>query len=459
MPRYLKALPSNLTETGKKRVGAHYYQQNIRPHVVRDNTVLPVGFVYEGDGHTCDVYVAHPATGRPFRPELTTWLDVRSGYVVAWWISESESAHSTLFSLSQALVAHNHVPAYVHTDPGSGFKAKLISHDVTGFLVRFSIQAMLALPGNAKGKGLQEGWFRWFEERCGKRFPTFCGHDRTDDFLRHLTEKVKRGLIVLPTLAQYIDAVRAYVDAYNRTPQENLGCAPAALWDRLERVELLTPAEAVIRPRQTRTVRRWGIELDNRLYRGADLARFESREVVVEYSIHDDQHVWIHDQAGRFICEATLVEKKAWLPASRIEEGQQRRLDGQRKRHLRAIEEQEARARMPLSAASVLEAIDAPFHEPAAISASPLDQRHSVTAPLAPPAPSQALAPIDLTEVREAMEEATRPIDSPEQRFERAMRLEREGCKTNADVHWLAIYQTSAEYASRLDLLDAFNAA
>jgi putative transposase len=334
--RYLKALPSNLTETGKKRLGAHYYAQSIKPHKVRDNTVLPVGFVYEGDGHCCDVYVAHPATGRAFRPELTTWIDIRSHYLVSWWISESESAHTTLFSLSQALVAHNHTPAYVHTDPGSGFKAKLISDEVTGFLVRFAIEPMLALPGNAKGKGLQEGWFRWFEERLGKRFDTYCGHDRTDDFLRHLSEKVKRGIIVLPTLQQYIDAVRDYVETYNNTPQDGLGGkTPAEIWAALERVELHTPAEAIIRPRIQRTVQRWGITLDKRKYRAAALAQYEGREVIVEYSIHTDDRVWVHDLKGRYLCDAQLVEKTPWLPDSRIEQAQQKRLEGQRQRHLK----------------------------------------------------------------------------------------------------------------------------
>lgn len=456
--RYLKAAPSNATETGKKRLGAHYYAQNIKPHVVRDNTVLPVGFVYEGDGHCCDVYVAHPATGRAFRPELTTWLDVRSGYVVAWWMSESESAQTTLFSLSQALVGHNHVPAYVHTDPGSGFKAKMITHEVTGFLVRFSIQPMLALPGNAKGKGLQEGWFRWFEERCGKKFETFCGHDRTDDFLRRLSDKVKNGQIVLPTFAQYLDAVRTYIDAYNRTPQDNLGCAPSDLWNKLERVQLSAPAEAVIRPRVQRTVRRWGVSLDNRSYRAAQLAAYEQREVVIEYSIHDDERVWIHDDAGRFVCEAQLVKKTAWLPASRIEEGQQKRLEGQKQRHLRAIAEQEARS------LSVL-----PAYTSRTELASNEGHSFSVAAPsatAAPPALDERTTEIlaDLVEPKAARKRSPRPLSSEDEisnRFARAQLVEQQladGVAVDqADVDWLSRYRNTAEYRGQLRFVQAFN--
>lgn len=460
--RYLKAAPSNLTETGRKRVGAHYYAQNIKPHVMRDNTVMPVGFCYEGDGHCCDVYVAHPATGRAFRPELTTWLDIRSQKVVAWWISESESAQTTLFSLSQALVAHDHVPAMVHTDPGSGFKATMISHEVTGFLVRFHIESMLALPGNAKGKGLQEGWFRWFEERCGKRFATYCGHDRTDDFLRRLGDKVKAGSIVLPTLQQYIDAVRSYVEAYNRNPQEELGCAPDDLWARLERVPLITPAEAVIRPRCTRTVRRWGVELDNRKYRAGGLAQYEQREVVVEYSMHDDDRVWIHDHAGRFVCEAQLVKKTAWLPASRIAEGQQRRLEGQRQRHLRAIDEQEARAHSPLPVQNGQPALPsgvgghslAPIIAPAliAIAAPRLDARTS-----------EILAEIE-TDTPRARRASRRPLSTEDEiaaRFGRALDVERRqqsGDPVEAEeLEWLNRYRGTPEYRGQMRFINAFN--
>lgn len=461
--RFLKSLPSNVGDTSPKRLGRHFYNQNVKPHVVRDTSTVPVGFIYEGDGHCCDVYVEHPARGH-FRPELTVWLDIRSQMVVSWWISESESAQTTLFSLSQALVAHNHTPAFVHTDPGSGFIAKLMVNEVTGWLSRFSIDAIRALPGNAKGKGLVEGWFRWFEERLGKTFPTFCGHCRTDDDLSRLSAKVKRGELTLPTLPQYIDAIKRYVETYNNTPKDTLGNrSPAELWSELERVPLETPAAAVLRPREARTVQRWGVRLDNRQYRAGELQAYEGREVVVEYSLHQDEQVAIYDGKGRFVCDALLVEKAAWLPASRIEEGQQRRLEGQKQRHLRAIEEQEARARLPLSAAAVLDALNGPAESAPVISlrhdVELLDQGHSLNAPPPVRMPVQRpLPPVDLLPLKNALEEAQVPQQTPELRFARALRLERDGCKQEGDAAWLAIYQTSAEYHSRRDLHDEFSA-
>lgn len=363
--RYALSLPETRGKRSAKRMGRHYYNQNLRPYKMRDESVLPVGFLYEGDGHTCDVYIAHPNTGNPWRPEFTPWIDVRSHYVVGWYLSEAESAITTLFSLSKAIVHYDHVPAYIHVDPGSGFENKMISSDaVNSFCARMSIEFMSALPGNAKGKGLTEGWFKHFEEKVGKRFDTYCGHERTDDYLRHLSKKVERGEIVLPTLAEYIAAIAAWVERYNNKVQKRLGCAPAELWAQLERTPVELPAEAIIRPSETRTVRRWRVQLHNRFYEHAELAHYNNRQVNIEYDLHDDRLVWIYDEAGRFICEAKIVDRVDWMPVSRIEEGKQKRLKGQIAREQRKIDENIERARLNVTHEQASRALDE-FESPA----------------------------------------------------------------------------------------------
>ncbi|MCC7413335.1 MAG: transposase [Gammaproteobacteria bacterium] len=341
---YLQSLPRNATTYAPARVGAHYHRQNIRPYVVRDASVLPVGLVYEGDGHTCDVYVRHPVSGGHYRPELTAWIDVRSRFIVGWWLSDTESATTALFSLSHALVAHDHVPAFVHTDPGSGFVNKVMTADVTGYCARLSIEHIAALPGNAKGKGLIERWFGIFEERLGKRFESYCGGARTDDALQRLATRIKRGEIELPTFRQYADEITAFVAAWNAAAQRNLGTSPAGLWATLERVSLETPAALLIRPVTERVARRCGLALDNRLYRDPALAAWEGATVQVEYDLHDDTTVTVRDAQGRWVCEARLVEKKPWLAQSRIADGERKRLEGRTERLRAQLEEMERRA-------------------------------------------------------------------------------------------------------------------
>lgn len=357
--RYLKSLPSHQTETAPARVGRHYYNQNIRPHVVRDSTVLPVGLIYEGDGHTCDLYVQHPRTGKPWRPELTVWIDVRSHYIVGWYLSEAESAHTTLYALSWAVHQHAHVPALLHVDPGSGFINKMITGEAAGFCQLLSMEVQATIPGNAKGKGLIEGQFRVFRDRCDKQFPSYCGKDRTDDALRRLQANIASGKIKLPTLLQYRDAVAAYVDAHNARRQPKLGASPAELWATLECTPTHLPPETLVRPRETRTVRRWGVSLHDRLYRHNDLAAHEGREVIVGYDLHDASQVWIVDGAGRPVCQAPLVEAQPWLPASRIEDLQQIRKRGQQRRLQARLDEVEARARPVIDHVTIIDDLDA----------------------------------------------------------------------------------------------------
>lgn len=357
--RYLKNLPAELGEYGVKRMGRHYYNQNLRPHVIRDATTLPVGLVYQGDGHRCDVYVQHPNSGHHYRPELTVWIDVASQYIAGWWLAEDESAITTLYSLTTAFAGHDHVPGMIHVDPGSGFKNKLIDDEVTGFLQRFGITSMHALPGNAKGKGLVEGLFRWFEEREGKKFATFCGHCRTDDDLNRLEYKIRKGLINVPSFTEYRDAVANWVDWHNSTPKAVLGKrAPTELWAELERVELHCQPQDLMWPQTQRTVRRWRVHLFNRVYQHDTLASFNKQDVIVQYNLQDDQKVIIRDCDMRFICEAELVSKADFIADSRIEDLQQKRLDNQIKRHERHIEEKQLRSRATLTHTDALDAID-----------------------------------------------------------------------------------------------------
>lgn len=363
--RFLDSLPAELGEHGIKRMGAHYYNQNLRKHKRRDTSNLPVGHVYEGDGHTCDVYVQHPNSGGHYRPELTIWIDVRSQFIVGWWLSESESAITTVFSLSAALAAHNHTPALIHVDPGSGFKNKVIDQEFTGYLQRFGIEAMHAIAGNAKGKGLVEGLFRWFEERVGKTFDAYCGHCRTDDALSRLSDKIKHGRIKIPTFDEYRQAIAQWVEWHNSDTKDSLdGMAPRDLWAELQPVPLHCSVQELMWPQTERTVSHWSVTLDHRIYQHDALRHFSGKQngksikVIVQYNLHDDSSVVIRDRDQRFICEAPLVSKPDWMPESRIEQGIQKRLKESVKRLERHIEEKERRARPVIEHTDTLATIE-----------------------------------------------------------------------------------------------------
>jgi len=345
---YIRSLPADLGEHGRARVGERQWKGKHTPYVVRDKSSVPVGFVYEADGHTCDVYVAHPVTGGVFRAELTVWIDVASNYVVGHLLTESESAVTTLLSLGRAVSQHDHVPAMIHVDPGSGYRARMITDDVSGLLARLDIKHSEALPGNWRGKGLTEGFFKHFEERFGKRWATYCGHCRTDEALSRLQDKIKRGEIELPQWDEYCNAMAEYFEAHNQTPQRGLGMrAPADLWARLENVPSHIDPMELIRPREQRKVTYQRVQMFNRKYQATagELAGYEGQTVLVEFDQHDMTSVVVRDLKGRFICDAGCVDKQAWLSDSHLQDLRQKRQAGQARRLQHKLDETRARAR------------------------------------------------------------------------------------------------------------------
>lgn len=356
--RFLKSLPANVGgDNTVRRAGAHHHKQNFTPYVIRDAGVLDVGLIYEGDGHTCDVYVRHPNSGKHYRPELTIWIDVRTHYVAGFWLTESESALTTLFGLSRALLNYNHVPAALHVDPGSGFVNKLISDEGVGWLTRLGIDLITALPGNARGKGLVEGWFRWFEERCGKKFSSFCGHCRTDDALRRIEKSLRTGEVYLPTFTEFHEAVAQYVASYNNTAQATLGDkAPAELWADLDASPVEIPEAALLRPAVERKVVKQSVTLFGRLYRHTQLALLDGKSVVVEYDLQNEAHVWVLLN-DKVVCVADLADKKPWLPKSRIDDYRAKREAGRKKRLTRKIAQVEAQERKPIDQAATIVAL------------------------------------------------------------------------------------------------------
>ncbi len=361
--RFLKSLPATLGDKSPARIGKHLHRLTRQKFQRRSVDELLVGEIYAGDGHTADCYVAHPNTGKPFRPELTAFIDIKSRYVPGWYFTESESAQSTLFALSSAMVGYDHVPAWLYIDRGAGYRAKMLSDDATGWYAKFSIEVIGALPGNPHGKGWIERWFRTVRDKHDKFFfggQVYCGDDMAPEINRRLSAELISGKRTLPSMAEYVASFRAFLDAYHNEPMDVLGGrTPAQVWAELRPVSVGLEADAVLRPREEATVQRQTVRLHNRFYFNEALALYDGHRLVVEYDLHKDGRVWVYDKKGRFICEARLVNTIGVLPTSRIEEQRDKRLQGQIKRLERKAEEARLRRDDPINAADQVEGIEA----------------------------------------------------------------------------------------------------
>ncbi len=336
--RYLQSLPATMGKLSPQRVGPHLHKLTRRTYQKRNLDELLVGEMYAGDGHTCDCYVLNPANGAPMRPELTAFIDVKTGYIAGWYWSESESGVSTLYALSHAMISHDHVPAWLYIDRGAGYRSKMLTDESTGYYKKFDIEIIGAIAGNPHGKGWIERWFRTLRDRHDKFFDdglAYCGDDAADETNRRMSPEVRSGKRKLKSLAQYIDSVNNWiVNEYHHTVLEQRGDTPANMWKGLaaSRIPVELSVDAVVRPWKLATVFRQRVTIDKRDYFHSALAMYDAKKIKVEYDLHNDGKVWLYDDKERFIAEAVLCSTIGVLPISRLEEQRDKRLVGQTKR-------------------------------------------------------------------------------------------------------------------------------
>lgn len=364
--RYLKQLPATLGSHSPARIGPHLHRLTRQKFQRRSVAELLVGEIYAGDGHTVDCYVAHPNTGKPFRPELTCFIDIKSRFIPGWYFTESESATSTLLALSHAMVGHDHVPAWLYVDRGAGYRSQLLSDENIGWYKKFDIEVIGALPGNPHGKGWIERFFRTCRDKHDKTFfggDVYCGNDMAPEHNRRLSADLAMGRRKLPSLDEYVRSFAQFITDYANEPMDVLGGrTPAQVWAELTPVAVELGAEAVLRPVAEATVARQAVRLHNRFYQHDALALYDGHKVRVEYDLHNDKRVWVFDSKGRLVCEAKLVNTIGVLPSSRLEEQREKRLQGQLKRLDRKVQEARARRLDAITAddqARALEALDA----------------------------------------------------------------------------------------------------
>lgn len=464
-----KSLPSNLAETSKKRLGEHHYRLNETPYVIRDWSHVPVGYLYELDGHTCDFYVEHPITGGYFRPELTVIIDVRSRYIVDFWVGGFENSTDLRWALSRAFLQWDHVCHEIHVDPGA-FRAKSMVDPFSGWCTKLDVDVHFALPGNARGKGLIEGEYHIFEGRFGKFMPTYL-HNRTDDEMRLFADKWKKRLVPRYTVGQLCQLIqRDYVDPRRHEPRKSLdGASPAELWAQLQPNPVMAPATVVCRPRKQATVQNGRVRIHNRRYQ-LDLhyrPQYENRAVLVEYDDFHDQKTWIYDVRGNYVCTAQLLDKQPGIPESRVCEKLARTAAGQRKRLELKLAEVDGRARGSISAVDALHMLGNPA-APTAIehdtTAHLLHAGHTFGQPaLPPPALDLQLPPVDLAElahVRETLAVRVPDTDTSTQRYTRYLALRARAADGDAlsrtETDWLVAYSDSAECAGLTDVYESF---
>ena len=330
--------------------------KNILPHKRRDFLHLKPAAIYTADGHTFDAEVLNPLSGLPFRPEITTVLDVGTRRCMGWSVGLAESRFTVLEALSHASRAA--IGAIWYVDWGKGFENLMMTDEATGLMGRLGMTMTHSRAYNSQAKGASERSHNIFT-RAAANLPSFVGKNMDEEARQKLFKLSRKevrlhGKILnspIPTWDEFKGYIEWVVDEYNDRPHRSLPkftdregkrrhMSPNEFW-ALKVAEFgepprVSPEEEgyLFRPQVMRTVQRGEVSLFNNTYYSAELMEFNGEKVRVGYDVQDALWVWIYDDVGRLICKAEWHGNSTdYMPVSVLERAEDKRNDERLKRN------------------------------------------------------------------------------------------------------------------------------
>jgi len=369
--RVLKRLSIPAREQGREgRLAIRKYL----PYVARDTSALQPTTIYSADGTTFDAEVEHPVSKKPFKPEVTTIIDVATRRIVGVSFGISENRFEVADALRRACIEHG-IPAIFYVDRGPGYRNQLLDDDVTGLCARLGITKAHSLPRNAQARGIVEAVQKHWN-RFARELPTYMGAGMDGEAARrvHLATRADIRRLGrsrrLPAWEEFVRAALDYVARYNARPHRALPkirdeesgrmrhMSPVEAWAMHEREGFepirVLPAEAddLFRPMVIRQVRRGLVSFASQDYYAPQLEELHGQKVFVGYDLQDASRVWVREAAlvdgelmpGRLICVARWdAHKRAYFPESVIEQAERKRVQAaiaRKQRKIEALEEQ-----------------------------------------------------------------------------------------------------------------------
>ncbi len=361
--RFLKKLPPQIFNKG--RYGSRELKK-FKAYVSRDTSNLWPTAVYTADGHTFDAEVQNPLTGKPFRPEITTVIDVYTRKVVGWSVDLSERTNSVYMSLARAIITHG-IPAIWYVDNGKGFNNRCFDDNMVGLLARLNIEKKNSIAYNSQARGIGERIHQTIWVRASKELVTYMGADMDAQAKQAVYKKTRKDIkeIGVSKLLMSWDEFKKFcqerVDFYNNHPHRSLPVkveivdghgkrrhlTPNEFWDQCVTngfvAEKLTEGEIkdLYRYYEIRKTSRGLVSLFNNNYFSLALEPFHGKEVAVAYDVLDAAKVWVRELVdyngervpGRLIAEAFFEgNSREYFAISKTEYLGKKRAEGRIKR-------------------------------------------------------------------------------------------------------------------------------
>ena len=353
--RFLNKLSPEAREAGRRTPQELKALQPFRRRTTKN--MFPCD-VFTADGHKFDAEVLNPRTGKPYRPETTTVIDVATRRILGISIGVAEPTIGVMDALRDA-ITRGGMFAIFYVDNGSGFANSAVREVVD----RLGGTMTHALPYNSQARGLIERVHQTIWVNAAKKLTSYIGADM-DKHAGTRVHRVSRKQLretgttrLLPTFSEFMSGVEFEIEAYNDRPHRGLEkirdpetgklrhMSPNEAWEeaRAEGWEpMLAPAELVhdlMRPQVIRPTRRGEVTWANQRYFLDALRDLHGEEIRVAYDVRDASRVWVRTLEGELLGEALLDGNASdYMPKPLIEQAYEKREQGQMKRALDKLE-------------------------------------------------------------------------------------------------------------------------
>ena len=323
----------------------------LKPFIRRDRTVLYPGEMLTADGHCFDAEIAHPFHKKAFRPEISAFVDVRSGRLVGWSIDLAESGLAVLDAL-RAAVETAGIPAMLYVDNGPGYKNALMSKPGTGVSQRLGFEVIHSAPYSSQSRGIIERTWGSVFVRAAKELPTYIGKDMDKEARQKVFKLTRKDIKesgkspILMDFEDFVIFINKHITEFNARPHRGLPkvtdpvtgkkrhLSPNEEWARgMAEKDAPQPimldaneSRELFRPQISRKVQRGELNLFGNRYTTDELQEWNGKNVYVAYDINHPEEVWVYDLTGRYICNAEFEgNKRGYVPTSVRQKADQKR--------------------------------------------------------------------------------------------------------------------------------------
>ena len=189
--RKINTLPFAVTEYARE--GEKAFHDHCTPYANRDKSSIYANDIWVMDNYTFDVIIKEENNSKTTkRMYLTTVLDIKSGVLVGWNITDSPDSNSTLDALRFAMLRFG-IPKRLYFDNGREFttldiagdeRNRKVAKDKKGnlpvtIIAKLGIEIIFALPTNAQAK-VVERIHRIIKEQFCTAQDGYCGGNITE---------------------------------------------------------------------------------------------------------------------------------------------------------------------------------------------------------------------------------------------------------------------------------------